>query len=109
MAAIEAGSRRQPLSNDDISNLADETLSELSRNCAEMIQRVCVRLEDPDLIANVRRLMRSSDLLETFAEVQHEDRSIAAMILNASLATLVNSQSVIAIDNEFRRRAREQN
>ncbi|HBJ35567.1 MAG TPA: hypothetical protein DDZ51_12625 [Planctomycetaceae bacterium] len=109
MAAIEAGSRRQPLSNDDISNLADETLSELSRNCAEMIQSVCVRLEDPDLIASIRRLMQSSDLLETFAQIQQEDRSIANMILNAGLATLVNSQSVIAIDNEFRRRAAERN
>lgn len=97
------------MSNDDISNLTDETLSELSRNCAEMIQTVCLRLEDPDLIVNIRRLMQSSDLLETFAEIQQEDRNVAAMILNAGLATLVNSQSVIAIDNEFRRRAREQN
>jgi len=95
--------------NDDISNLADETLSELSRDCAEMIQTVCVRLEDADLIANIRRLMQSSDLLETFWEVQQENRSVATMILNAALATLVNSQSIIAIDNEFRRRATEQN
>ena len=97
------------MSNDDISNLTDETLSELSRNCAEMIEKVCVRLQDADLIANIRRLMQSSDLLETFGEVQQEDRSVAAMILNAAIATLVNSQSIVAIDTEFRRRATERN
>ena len=74
-----------------------------------MIQQVCTRLQDDDLATGIRRLMQSSDLLETFAEMQQENRSIAAMILNAGLATLVNSQSVIAIDNEFRRRAAERN
>lgn len=66
-------------------------------------------MQDDDLAASIRRLMKSSDLLKTFAEIQQEDRGIAAMILNAGLATLVNSQSVIAIDNEFRRRAAERN
>jgi hypothetical protein len=53
--------------------------------------------------------MKSSDLHEAFAEVQQEDRSIAAMILNAAIATLVNSQSIVLIDTQFRRRATERN
>ncbi|HBJ36535.1 MAG TPA: hypothetical protein DDZ51_17635 [Planctomycetaceae bacterium] len=97
------------MSNDDIRYLTDQSLAELSRDCATMIQQVCTRLQDDDLATGIRRLMQSSDLLETFAEMQQENRSIAAMILNAGLATLVNSQSVIAIDNEFRRRAAERN
>jgi len=95
--------------SDDISNMPTETLSQLSRDCADMVQQVCNRLNDDDLADNIRRLMKSSDMLETFSEVQNENRSLANMILNAALATLVNSQSIIAIDTELRRRAREQN
>jgi len=95
--------------NDSIENLTSETLSQLSRDCADMVQQVCNRMNDDDLVVNIRRLMKSTDMLETFGHVQNENPSIAAMILNAALATLVNSQSIVAIDKELRRRARERN
>jgi len=66
-------------------------------------------VNDDDLVVNIRRLMTSTDMLQTFGQVQNENPSIAAIILNAALATLVNSQSIIAIDTELKRRARELN
>ncbi|HBJ34327.1 MAG TPA: hypothetical protein DDZ51_06095 [Planctomycetaceae bacterium] len=36
-------------------------------------------------------LMKSANMLETFVQVQNENRNVANMILNAALATLVNS------------------
>jgi hypothetical protein len=93
----------------DIGNMPAETLSQLSRDCADMVYQVCNRMNDDDLVANIRRLMKSPDLLDAFRQVQNENRSVANMTLNVSLWTLVNSQSIIAIDTELKRRAREQN
>ena len=95
---------------DDSRSLPIEELRSRSRDCTEMIKTVCARLgSDAEMEAGVRRLMRSEDLLDELAAIKLEDREAALRILNAALATLVNSHSVLAIEVEFKRRARERN
>lgn len=95
---------------DGIQSLPDGELRELSRECSKMIQTVCAKLGyDDEMEAAVRRLMRSKDLLADFAAVERESPATALRILNAALATLVNSHSVLAIEVEFERRARDKN
>jgi hypothetical protein len=75
-----------------------------------MIHTVCARLgTDDEMEAAVRRLMRSEDLLAEFAAAERENPATALRVLNAALATLVNSHSVLAIEVELERRAREKN
>ena len=95
---------------DDSRSLPIEELRSRSRDCTEMVKTVCARLSsDDEMEAGVRRLMRSEDLLAEFAAVESEDREVALRILNAALATLVNSHTVLAIDLELKGRAREKN
>ena len=95
---------------DDSRSLPIEELRSRSRDCTEMIKTVCARLSsDDEMEAGVRRLMRSKDLLNELAAIELEDREAALRILNAAVATLVNSHSVLSIEVEFKRRARERN
>ncbi|MGV3484404.1 MAG: hypothetical protein ACO1RT_08300 [Planctomycetaceae bacterium] len=96
--------------NDDIRKLSDEELKELSRRCLEMGETVCSRVsDDQEVLEGIRRLLDSTDLLAEFVRLQQADGCTATRILNASLAALVNSQSVLAIATEFRRRALDRN
>ena len=96
--------------DDDIRNLSDDDLKMLSRKCLEMGETVCGRVaDDAEVLDGIRRLLESGDLLAEFQELQQTNGFTATRILNASLAALVNSQSVLAIAKEFRRRALDRN
>lgn len=95
---------------DDIRNLSDEGLRDLSRQCLELLETVCSRVsEDEQVVEGIRRLLQSADLLSDFARIQADDGFTASRILNAALAALVNSQSFLAIASESRRRMRDRN
>ena len=59
----------------------------------------------PDMQNAVRRLMRPDDMLETFSELAVREPDLMRLVLQASLAALVNVQSVEAVDAEMKRRA----
>ena len=59
----------------------------------------------PDMQNAVRRLMRPDDMLETFSELAVKEPDLMRLVLQASVAALVNVQSVEAVDAEMKRRA----
>ncbi len=52
----------------------------------------------PDVQNAVRRLMSPDDMLETFSELAVKDPDLMRLVLQASVAALVNVQSVEAVD-----------
>jgi hypothetical protein len=59
----------------------------------------------PDMQNAVRRLMRPDDMLETFSELAVREPDLMRLVLQASVAALVNLQSVEAVNAEMKRRA----
>ena len=59
----------------------------------------------PDMQNAVRRLMRPDDMLETFSELAVKEPDLMRLVLQASVAALVNVQSVEAVDVEMKLRA----
>ena len=59
----------------------------------------------PDMQEAVRILMRPDDMLETFSELAVKVPDMMRLVLQASIAALVNVQSVEAVNAEMKRRA----
>ena len=59
----------------------------------------------PDMQNAVRRLMRPDDMLETFSELAVKEPDLMRLVLQASVAALVNVKTVEAVDVEMKRRA----
>jgi len=53
----------------------------------------------------IARLMRPDDMLETFSELAVKEPDLLRLLLQASVAALVNVQTVSAVDAELKRRA----
>ena len=53
----------------------------------------------------MRILMRPHDMLETLSELAVKEPDLMRLVLQASVAALVNVQSVEAVEGELRRRA----
>ena len=53
----------------------------------------------------VLRLMRPDDMLETFSELAVKEPDMMRLVLQASVAALVNVQSVEAVQAEVKRRS----
>jgi len=53
----------------------------------------------------LRGLMRRDDMLETFSELAVKEPDLMRLVLQASVAALVNVQSVEAVDAEMKWRA----
>lgn len=49
--------------------------------------------------------MRPDDMLETFSKLAVKEPDLMRLVLQASVAALVNMQSVEAVDAEMKRRA----
>ncbi len=58
-----------------------------------------------DMQNAVRRLMSPDDMLETFSELAVKEPDLMRLVLQASVAALVNVQSMEAVDAEMKRRA----
>ena len=49
--------------------------------------------------------MRPDDMLETFSELAVKEPDLMRLVLQASVAAMVNVQSVYAVDADLKRRA----
>ena len=59
----------------------------------------------PDIQEAMRILMRPDDMLETFSELAVREPDLMRLVLQASVAALVNVQSAEAVELELKRRA----
>ena len=59
----------------------------------------------PDMQNAIRRLMRPDSMLETFSELAVKQPALLLIRLQASVAAMVNVQSVEGVDAELKRRA----
>lgn len=96
--------------NDSIQHLTTESLTSLSSNCSEVIEAVCKRLgQNEEAVLAIQRLMNSPNMLEAFLMLESSDPQTAKTVLTSAIATLVNSQSLLAIETELNRRSVENN
>ena len=65
----------------------------------------CANNNRPDMQEAIRILMRPDDMLETFSELAVREPDLMRILLQASVAALVNVESVEAVDRELKRRA----
>ena len=90
----------------NLTNKPDAELRELLQASRETITALIDSLANrPDMQNAVRRLMRPDDMLETFSELAVKEPDLMRLVLQASVAALVNVQSVEAVDAEMKRRA----
>lgn len=59
----------------------------------------------PDMQNAIRRLMSPADMLETFSELAVREPDLMRLVLQATVAALVNVQTVEAVNAELKRRA----
>ncbi len=90
----------------NLSEKSDEELRELMQSSRQTLTSLVDSLANrPDMQNAIRRLMRPDDMLETFSELAVREPDLMRLVLQASVAALVNVQSVEAVDAEMKRRA----
>jgi hypothetical protein len=57
----------------------------------------------------IRRLMQPNDMLEAFSELAVKEPDLMRLVLQASVAALVNAQSMMRADDEIQRMAVKEN
>jgi hypothetical protein len=89
-----------------LADFSAEELRELLQASRQTLTSLVESLGNrPDMQNAVRRLMRPDDMLETFSELAVKEPDLMRLVLQASVAALVNAQSVEAVDAEMKRRA----
>ena len=89
-----------------LTDFSGEELRELLQASRQTLTSLVESLANrPDMQNAVRRLMRPDDMLETFSELAVREPDLMRLVLQASVAALVNVQSVDAVDAEMKRRA----
>jgi hypothetical protein len=89
-----------------LADLSGEELRDLLQASRQTLTSLAESLANrPDMQNAVRRLMRPDDMLETFSELAVREPDLMRLVLQASVAALVNVQSVEAVDAELKRRA----
>jgi hypothetical protein len=89
---------------DELSNLTDAQLQTLRTSCQDILTSIVESLKDRVDIQEVMvQLVASDNIAQTLIEFPDDD--LARLTLPASVAALVNTQSVMAIDAELARRA----
>ena len=89
-----------------LTDLSAEELRELLQASRQMLTSLVESLANrPDMQNAVRRLMQPDDMLEIFSELAVREPDLMRLVLQASVAALVNAQSVEAVDAELKRRA----
>ena len=93
------------MGTDGMNNLTNKSAAEL-REILQASRETITALIDslanrPDMQNAVRRLMRPDDMLETFSELAVKEPDLMRLVLQASVAALVNVQSVEAVDAEM--------
>ncbi len=89
-----------------LTDFSAEELRELLQASRQTLTSLVESLANrPDMQNAIRRLMRPDDMLETFSELAVGEPDLMRLVLQASVAALVNVQSVEAVDAEMKRRA----
>ena len=92
--------------NNTLTNTPDSELRTLLQQSRQLFTALAQSLADrPDMQEAVRILMRPDDMLETFSELAVKQPDMMRLLLQASVAALVNVQSVEAVDAEMKGRA----
>lgn len=74
---------------------SDNQLQSLIPQCWEAINGVLNRFHDgSDMQAAVKQLMQASNIVGEFSELSDESPELANLILHASVAALVNTQTI---------------
>ena len=90
----------------DLSELSDDQLREVLKASRQTITSLVLSLVDrPDMQDAIERLMRPDDMLESFSELAVKQPDLMRLVLQASVAALVNAQAVEGSDAELKRRA----
>ena len=90
----------------NLTNKTDDKLREIFQASRQTLTSLVDSLANrPDMQNAVRRLMRPDAMLETFSELTVREPDLMRLVLQASVAALVNVQSVEAMDAELKRRA----
>ena len=90
----------------NVTNKSDTELRELLQASRETITSLIDSLSiRPDMQNAVRRLMRPDDMLETFSELAVREPDLMRLVLQASVAALVNAQTVEVVSAELKQRA----
>jgi hypothetical protein len=85
-------------------DFSDMELQRLRTSCNDVLKSVVECLRDrPNMYAAIRRMMTSDNIERSLTEIP--DAELRQQILQASVASMVNLQSVAAIDAEIERRA----
>lgn len=92
-----------------MSNLEKKTdgeVREVFESSSQMLASLVHSLGNrPDMQNAIAQLMRPDDMLETFAELAVKEPDLMRLTLQASVAALLNAQSMMAADDEIQRRA----
>ena len=92
--------------SNNLEGLPIEELRQLLQASRQTITSLVDSLTNrPDMQNAIRRLMRPDDMLETFSELAVREPDLMRLVLQASVAALINVQSVEAVDAEMKRRA----
>ena len=92
--------------SNNLEGMSIEELRELLQASRQTLTSLVDSLASrPDMQNAIRRLMRPDDMLETFSELAVREPDLMRLVLQASVAALVNVQSVDAVDAEMKRRA----
>lgn len=89
-----------------LEDLSAEELRELLQASRQTLTSLVESLGNrPDMRNAILRLMRPDDMLETFSELAVKEPDLMRLVLQASVAAMVNVQSVEAVEAEMKRRA----
>ena len=88
----------------ELSNLTDAQLQTLRTSCQDILKSIVDSLNGRvDIQEVIVQLVASDNIAQTLIDFPDDD--LARLTLQASVAALVNTQSVMAIDAELARRA----
>jgi hypothetical protein len=88
----------------ELTNLTDAQLQTLRTSCQDILKSIVDSLNGRvDIQEVIVQLVASENIAQTLIDFPDDD--LARLTLQASVAALVNTQSVMAIDAELTRRA----
>ena len=90
----------------DVSRISSLDLQARLKGSNDVLVSLVSALSDrSDMQDAIRQLMTLDDMLETFSELAVKEPDLMRLVLQASVAALVNYLSVEAIQEELKRRA----
>jgi len=90
----------------NLTDKSDDELREILQASRHTITALINSLSNrPDMQNAIARLMRPDDMLETFSELAVKEPDLMRLVLQASVAALVNIQAVEGSNAELKRRA----